>query len=223
MEKLIEILREFDKNRTKSINSGKIWDVVEVGNCFFPCAEEFLCNGYFLINNEYILDLGSIELYYHEEFDGGLKDPKMYHTNENLPHSYRNKIDKYPPEQLTLFYRSIIENSGYPYFKIGSINLHQSGVDVTFESEEKRYRASFLIRSYRMMKKEYFNNDSVLYDPYSSHLYDDMYNAGLLSIGNNSTIVWIEYPKGGKVIQRPRRNLDEKPWQFVLEGLKEIK
>ena len=223
MEKLIEKLRLFDKNRTNSINSGKVWDVAEVGICFFPCAEEFLCKGYFLINDEYILDLGSIELYYHEEYDGGLKDSKMYHTNENMPKSYLNRIDKYFPEQLTLLYRSISENRGYPYFKIGSINLHQSGVDVTFENETKRYRASFLIRSYRVMKKECLNYDCVLYDPCSSHLYDDMYNMGLLSLGNVNTIQWVEYPKGGKVIQRPRRNLDEKPWQFMLEGLKEIK
>ena len=147
----------------------------------------------------------------------------MYHTNDNLPKSYWDRIKKYSPEQLTLFYRSIIENNGYPYFKIGSLNLHQSGVDVTFENEKKRYRASFLIRSYRMIKKEDINNDNVLYDPCSSHLYDDVQNAGLLSLGDGNTIQWVRYPKGGKVIQCPRRNLDEKPWQFLLENLKEIK
>lgn len=223
MENFIKILKEFDNNRKESINTETVWDEVAVGKCFLPCAEEILCNGYFLIDNEFILDFGSIELYYHEEYDGGLKDHKMYHTNEKLPKSYLNKIKKYPYGQLTLFYRSIIENNGYPYFKIGSVNLHQSGVDVTFENKEKQYRASFLIRSYRMTKKKDFNNDNVLYDPCSSHLYDDMNNAGLLSLGKRSTIEWIKYPKGGKVIQCPRRNLDEKPWQFMLENLKEIK
>ena len=223
MEKLIEKLKEFDKNRTKSINSGQTWNEVEVGKCFFPCAKEFLCNGYFLINEEYVLDLGSIELYYHEEYDGGIKDHAMYHTNERLPKSYMDKIKKYSLEKLPIFYKEINEHSGYPYFKIGSVNFHQSGVDITFENEKKGYRASFLIRSYRMLRKDDFNNDNILYDPYSTHLYDDMYNAGLLSFGKNVTIVWIEYPKGGKVLQCPRRNLDEKPWQFILEGLKEIK
>ena len=223
MENLIKKLKEFDKNRTASIKSEKIWNDVEVGKCFLPCAKEFLCNGYFLINNEYILDLGSIELYYHEEYDGGLKDAKMYHTNDNLPKSYWDRINKYSPEQLTLFYRLIIKNKGYPYFKIGSVNLHQSGVDVTFENKEKQYRASFLIRSYRMMKKEDIKSNNVLYDPCSSHLYDDMNNAGLLSLVNGNIIKWVEFPKGGKVIQCPRRNLDEKPWQFMLENLKENK
>ena len=223
MEKLIKHLKEFDNNRTESINSGIIWNEVEVGKCFYPCAEVFLCNGYFLLNDEYVLDLGSIELYYHEEYDGGIKDHAMYHTNERLPQSYKDKLKKYSPEKLPYFYKVIYEHSGYPYFKIGSFNLHQSGVDITFENEEKGYRASFLIRAYRMQKKDDFNNENILYDPCSSHLYDDMYNAGLLSIGNNSTIVWVEYPKGGRVIQRPRRNLDDKPWQFMLEGLKEIK
>ena len=223
MKTHIEILQEFDRNRSEFLNSGKTWNVEAVGDCFRPCAEELLCNGYFLINDLYILDFGSIELYYHEEDANGLKDSKMYHTNENLPKNYRNRIDKYSPDQLTLFYKTIFENSGYPYFTIGSFNLHQSGVDVTFENKEKRYRASFLIRSYRMMRKEDLGNNSIPYDPCSSHIYDDMNNVGLLSFGNGSTFKWVEYPKGGKVIQCPRRNLDEKPWQFLIEGLEEIK
>ena len=223
METLIEKLKEFDKNRTKALNSERVWNEIEVGECFLPCAEEFLCNGYFLINDEFILDLGSIELYYHEEYEGGLKDHVMYHTNERLPKSHLAKIKKYTPDNLPVFYRTINDNSGYPYFKMGSVNLHQSGVDITFENEKKGYRASFLIRSYRMLKKEDLFNDNILYDPYSSHLYDDMYNAGLLSFGNNNSIEWIEYNKGGKVVQCPRRNLDEKPWQFMLKNLKEVK
>lgn len=223
MKTYIEILQEFDKKRTEFLNSGKTWNVEAVGDCFRPCAEEFLCNGYFLINDLYVLDIGSIELYYNEEDADGIKDARMYHTNENLPKSYRNRIDKYSLDQLPLFYRAVIENSGYPYFTLGSFNLHQSGVDITFENKEKRYRASFLIRSYKMMRKEDFNNNSVLYDPYSSHLYDDMNNAGLLSFGNGTSFKWVEYLKGGKVIQCPRRNLDDKPWQFMIDGLKEIK
>ncbi len=82
MEKLIEILREFEENRTK--RKREKWDDNAVAKCFLPCAEKILCEGYFLINGEYILDLGSIELYYHEETVGGLKDHAMYHTNERF-------------------------------------------------------------------------------------------------------------------------------------------
>ena len=81
MKTYIDILRKFDQNRTASLDSEKDWNEETVAKCFFPCAEDFLCKGYFLLNDEYILDLGSVELYYQEETDGGLKDHAMYHTN----------------------------------------------------------------------------------------------------------------------------------------------
>lgn len=224
MKTYIDILRKFDQNRTASLDSEKDWNEETVAKCFFPCAEDFLCKGYFLLNDEYILDLGSVELYYQEETNGGLKDHAMYHTNERLPKAYWDRIKKYSIDNLPVFYKEIANHGGYPYFSIGSFNMHQSGVDVTFENEEKKYRASFLIRSYRMLRKDDTNIDGVLYDPCSSHLYDDLNNAGLLSFVNEPNAVkWVESKKEGKVIQCPRRNLDQKPWQFMIEGLKEIK
>lgn len=223
MENLIAILRIFEQKREELITEGK-WNEDAVVDCFLPCAKDILCNGYFLVNNEYIIDLGSIELYYHEEMDNGIKDHAMYHTNERLPKIYKQRIDKYSVDYLPVFYREIKKHNGYPYFKIGSVNLHQSGIDITFESEEKKYRASFLIRSYRMLKKEEISNNDILYDPCSSHLYEDMYNAGLLSPSNdNISIEWVENNVLKKNLDKPcpRRNLDMKPWRFQIEGLKE--
>ena len=79
MEKLIEILKEFDKIRKRDVNEDKWRDksieekYETIAEWFRPCAEKILCNGYFLINGKYIIDLGAIELYYHEE-DGDIKD-----------------------------------------------------------------------------------------------------------------------------------------------------
>jgi hypothetical protein len=164
MEKLIEILNEFDKRKDEWKGE---WNVEAIAKCFEPCAKEILCNGYFLVNNEYIIDLGAIELYYHEE-NGTIKDHIMYHTNEHLPKNYKEVI-KY--------------KGGYPYFKLGSFNLHTSGVDVTFENQNKKYRASFLIRSYRVLKKE--NEEDVKslvmpFDACSTHIFDDMFYSGIL-------------------------------------------
>lgn len=176
MKALIKILEEFDVERTKKRNEG-VWNEDAVAECFKSCAKKILCNGYFLINGEYIIDLGAIELYYHEEEEGGIKDYIMYHSNA---HPSKSKVYKL--------------NNSYPYFKFGSFNLHQSGVDVTFENEEKKYRASFLIRSYRVLKTEdglYPENDNTEYDTHSTHIFDDMFYSGY----GNTEIVWIPTDK----------------------------
>jgi hypothetical protein len=133
MEELIKILESFEEKRNQKI--GDTWDADAVKQCFMPCAEKILCKGYFLINGNYIIDIGAIELYYHEE-KGNIKDYIMYHTNA---HPYKSRMSEFA--------------KGYPYFKPGSFNLHQSGLDVTFENPDinKKYRASFLIRSYRLL------------------------------------------------------------------------
>ena len=197
MKNLTAILRQFEQKREKFITEGK-WNEDAVVECFLPCAKDILCNGYFLINNEFVIDLGAIELYYHEE-DGEIKDHIMYHTNERLPISYKKTIEKHIHniEQLPFPYRKIkeemdkygYEKGGYSYFKVGSFNLHQSGFDVTFENEKEKYRASFLIRAYRILKKDDLNNDNILYDPCSSHLYDDI---SCLSLSNDIRIEWKE-------------------------------
>ena len=188
METLNNILKQFDKNR----KNAKQWNEDAVAECFKDCAKQILCEGYFLVNGKYIIDLGAIELYYHEE-EGNIKDYIMYHINDNK----KNKT-------------KIRENDGgLPYFKFGSFNLHQSGIDVTFEKEEKRYRASFLIRSYRVLKTDdglYPENDNTKYDPHSTHIFDDMFYSGY----GNTEIVWIPTDrKKGKVEQYPRVHVAE--------------
>ena len=186
MEKLINILKKFYQVRTSKVDN---WNEEAIIAAALPLAKEILCNGYFLVNGKYIIDIGAIELYYHEE-NGSIKDHVMYHTNEHLPKYY-----KY--------------DGGYPYFSIGSFNLHTSGVDVAFENEEHKYRASFLIRSYRALTKEAdITNSNIEYDPYSTHIYDDMFPSGLLLSTDERTVIeWIEYDKGGEIEQCPRKNV----------------
>jgi len=180
MEELIKILRQFDKNRKQMI--GTNWNAAAVADCFRPCAEDILCKGYFLINEKYIIDIGAIELYYHEEReDGKIKDYIMYHTNA---HPYKAKMCEIA--------------GGYPYFKFGSFNLQQSGLDITFE-KEKEYRASFLIRSYRLLKTEngeYPQENNTKYDHCSTHIFDDMFYEGISF--NNTKIEWIKIHNKGR-------------------------
>ena len=187
METLKEILKKFGDERTERVNAGT-WNEDAVAECFKSCAKKILCNGYFLVNGKYIIDLGAIELYYHEE-EGSIKDYIMYHIKDRV----KSKIKNFENE--------------LPYYEFGSFNLHQSGVDVTFENEEKKYRASFLIRSYRVLKTEnglYPENDNTKYDPHSTHIFDDMFYMGY----GNTEIVWVPTDrKGGNVIQYPRKNV----------------
>ena len=207
MEKLFNILKQFDQVRTSKLDN---WNEDAVIAAALPLAKEILCNGYFLVNGKYIIEIGAIELYYHEEI-GKIKDHVMYHINEHLPKNYKEmfKFD-----------------GGYPYFTLGSFNLHQSGVDITFENEKQKYRASFLIRSYRVLTTiEDIANQDIKYDPYSTHIYDDLFYSGLLlSTNERTTIEWIVYDRGGEVEQMPRKNIeDTRLWQFRRKGIIEKK
>ncbi len=214
METLINILKKFDDNRKKTISEKEktIWEKKSlkekyeaIAGWFMPCAEELLCKGYFLINGKYIIDLGAIELYYHEE-EGEIKDYIMYHIKDKV----KSKIKDFENE--------------LPYFEFGSFNLHQSGVDVTFENKENKYRASFLIRSYRVLKTEnglYPKNDKTKYDPHSTHIFDDMFYSGY----GNTEIVWIPTDKKEENVELcPRVNvadyLKDENGKYVKQEIK---
>ena len=89
-------------------------------------AEVFLYGGYVNVRDRYHIYIRTVEFYYHEE-DGSIKDEKMYHRN-----NYR--ID-----------------GEIPYFRLLAFNSHDSGVDITFENEQKRIRAAVLIRAYEVL------------------------------------------------------------------------
>ena len=136
-------------------------------------------------------------MYYHEEA-GPIKDYIMYHRKERIT----SRIKEF-------------NNGNLPYFEFGSMNLHQSGVDVTFENREKEYRASFLIRSYRVLRKsDDIANDIIPFDPHSTHIFDDMFYKGIsFNEEKKTTIEWIKLDreKGvyNKIDQFPRQNVAE--------------
>lgn len=197
MEKLIEKLKEF-KTKRADLKSTEKWDDETVAKCFAPIAKYALLDGYLLVNKKYIIDFGAVELYYHEE-DGNIKDHIMYHTNE---HPSKSKIYKL--------------RDCFPYFKIGSINPHQSGIDITFENDdnkEDKYRASFLIRSYRVLENEHdLNSMDIPFDSCSTHIFDDVFYEGISYDANNkTTIEWVEYHKDGSYNEKgcPRVNVSK--------------
>ena len=66
---------------------------------FMKIAEYFLYHGYLLINEKTRIYLRDIEFYYHEEGDGKIKDPIVYHRNR-------------------------IEGDDLDYYPCGTLNVH---------------------------------------------------------------------------------------------------
>ena len=101
-------------------------------------ARKLLYGGHFEVSScgELVrkIYLHTIEFYYHEE-TGPVKDYIMYHRNKE------GKGTQIPP------------------FRVGSLNAHQSGIDITFEDfrngDNPYYRASALVRAF--MVKEGFD------------------------------------------------------------------
>ena len=132
---------------------------------FEAIAKDVLLGGCFEINGVRRIYPLEIEFYYHEEGENGLKDPVMYHTADH-------------------------EGKMLDYYPLGSLNCHISGMDVTFENQEKQYRASFLIRKYRVCEYEsgeWVENKE--FEKRSTYIYEDMFMNIPLSDGIN--VKWV--------------------------------
>ena len=122
MSKLIEQLIKFQDSRRNNSEDLEI--------CFEKLAKYLLYGGHFHCSERYDLYITSVEFYYHEESGENGKrivDPIMYHRNvKNKPL--------------------------VPYLNVGTLYPHWSGVDIAFEDDKSQYRASALIRSYRIVQ-----------------------------------------------------------------------
>ncbi len=138
---------------------------------FEDLANYFLTKGYFRVNEKRRVYICDVEFYYHEEDEGGIKDWIMYH---------RNKTNS----------KGVIVEPDY--FEMGQLNAHNSGIDITFENEKKKYRAGMLIRGFKIVDAWPLDkDDSILeYDKRSTYVYEAMLNCG--NIGDGITIDWVE-------------------------------
>lgn len=226
METQKTILKEFDVNRSaalKKMGEEHFPDDISsdsiIASCFHPIADIILYNGHFIItckkgnsSFEFGIRVDALELYYNEEVQNGYVDEKMYHINSRIP-----------------YYMKAHGISEYPYYEFGSFNLHQSGIDVTFENEEKRYRASFLIRKFSIVEAN--GNDiknSTKTDKYSTHIFDYFFLNGVSDNACSSihwkTICNEECTKSPKSILDFRQNLPDdvdrgKRWQFNRDDI----
>lgn len=162
----------------------------------------------------------TVEFYFHEE-EGIVKDWIVYHRNGNPRYEGIDDV---------------------PYFPIMSLNTHDSGFDIAFENEEKKYRASVLIRRYSVydVKKEIFihmprpesaEKKYPAWEEYRSTLLKSFLNG--FSLCRESSMVWQDdfwgvdlkvkdpEPRQGvhKFIDGVRRQeMDDRKWSFSAEG-----
>lgn len=185
---------------------------------FRDLAHTFLYGGYINVNGQYKVFIRTVEFYFHSEMPGGIKDPIVYHRN------CRNLVT-------------------VPYFPTMTLHAHASGYDITFENEERHYRASALIRAYEVLD----NNNNYLrwlpnedgrgmfiksinpcYDTQSTSLYYILNGFGLM---NNNAIEWkdVSWVKTLEIISKPRINVhkyngnqklkekDYRKWSFTRQ------
>lgn len=132
---LVSCFEAFKQKRDVAKEQGRL-SIAFLSQQYSIIAQHLIYCGHFEVscNGKLIrcIYLDTVEFYYHEEGDGKIKDYIVYHRNK----------DKTPDDYLEAF-------------PLGSLNTHVSGVDITFEdqSEKPKYRASALIRAFRVEEK----------------------------------------------------------------------
>ena len=178
--KLLETLTHF--------NGGS--SVSELDEKFSKIASAFLYGGYIDVNNVYKVYIKTVEFYFHSETDNGVHDPIVYHRNKNVHSETDNGV-----HDPIVYHRKEI-----PYFPLMTIHAHNSGFDITFESEAGKYRASALIRSYEVKKgdkylkwnKNHFKeNDKYCFNSQSTYLY---FLLNGFPLGEINGIKWVDVP-----------------------------
>ena len=200
MDRLIDALKQFEN---------EINEVKDLQESFRELAPAFLYGGYLQVRNDYLVYIRTVEFYFHSEKEQGIHDPIVYH---------RNRRD--------LNGNVLME---VPYFPPLTLHAHVSGFDITFESKQKEYRASVLIRAYEVMDKEknyliwdkekriFIKSKEYGYNTQSTYLYD-LLNG--FSLGNGSNIKWVDSQrKTSDLVGKPRQNVFQSGSDFVYKKI----
>ena len=209
---LMRALADFQERQKELSSSSDNDRALKLADLFEPIAKQLLYGGCFEVYSKGALVREvfphTVEFYYHEEAAGGFKDYIVYH---------RSKVTIIDGKEI----------KDVPYFELGAINAHQSGIDFTFESKEKQYRASVFIRAFK-----YLSGSKEIIDKRSTYLYDHLFTGLEMPI----TIQWKGFeflsdikPKQGLRMNsfllkpnpggegKPIKDQDNRPWAFSVE------
>ena len=201
MNKLIKALQDFDLRKVteKTIQTE-----------FETIADVALNEGYFLINERKKIYPVEIEFYIYGEKESDQNQEWM--CDYNMYHRHYDKIDRKNPKSDKKNYVEYFPTAG-------SLFPHKSGEDVTFEDEDKEYRASFLIKAYRVDKP----NSTI--ERRSTYLNEEMFGYAPFGADElNLNIKWVDDPtvrtgiKGWDVrknFHNKERKQDPHPWRCI--------
>lgn len=203
MNKLFETLQAFNlRNTTKET----------IQDEFMKIADIALNEGYFLVNKKKKIYPVEIEFYIYGERESDQDQEWM--CDFNMLHRHYDKINRKNP---------VDDKDNYvDYFpEECSLYPHKYGVDVTFEKESLQYRASFLIKKYRIDDPKGEIQEETTY------LSEEMFGyAPFGKDGLQLDIKWNDDPSIRTGIQDPQprikfhkknNELDKKKWRFTKQ------
>lgn len=165
----------------KAFDGNRASNNEELEAMFKDIAKIVFYQGRFVINDEIEIYPTDIEFYFHSEREDApewMKDYGMYHINDSRE---------------------------YPYFHLCSIFPHNSGVDVRFENEHKKFRASFYIRKY-----EYeFPGEKRASSECPTQSWEDIFGQNSFDRPNGYNIKWTEYNCAPEDIKEPKIDVRE--------------
>lgn len=191
--KLIDMktLKETLSNFWKSYNEKPLSEE-QLQPVFKDLAEKIIFGGYINVNNQYHIFINTVEFYFHQEKEDGIKDYIVYHRNMRL---------------------SLPGFDNLPYFPLMHIHAHNSGYDITFEDAPSQTRASVLIRAYSIFdcqKKKFI----VVNDTRSTFLYYYLNGFNLDEYCKNN-VFWHDKKRDGHLTEaKKRKNVDDRKWSF---------
>ena len=176
---------------------------------FQELAPAFLYSGFIQIRNDYKVYIRTVEFYFHSEMPDGIHDPIVYHRNaRDCDGNILTKV---------------------PYFPIMTLHAHNSGFDITFESEtDGGYRASALIRSYEIKDNEgnylkwdkdkciFVKSLEYCFNTQSTYLY---FLLNGFSLDNSNDIIWKDQvlKQSLPMLQKTRQNVFQSKCEFVYK------
>ena len=186
MEKLIEKLKEFERN-TSNLSSEE-----ELQKSFDNLAPVFLCGGYIQVRQDYKVYIRTVEFYFHSEMDNGIHDPIVYHRNgRDL-----EKVPYFSPMSLHA------HNSGFDITFEKKDEYRASALIRSYEvksNDEKFYIV------WNKKTKMFEESREYGYNTQSTYLYI-LLNG--FSLGNENDIKWIDSPRESQIIPgKPRQNV----------------
>jgi hypothetical protein len=180
-------------------------------NEWFKKIAQIILSGHFEIKNNnndkecVIVRPTTVEMYFHEERKGDqyIKDYIVYHQNCKIKDV--NKL------------RRVEDSEDIQYYPLGVLNTHPSGIDITFESEGYRFRASALIRAFKVEAAkteeiseeqyqkdinsvqiikdvtgvQYINQKAVDIDDRSTYVYDALFSQ--FNIFDGFSVKWVDW------------------------------